>query len=91
MRFPFGKVHDLLTRRFDQIEEIWDRNPYDEVSVFALTIKEFMLDHQITLVDEGMMRFIEFKQEQTRSLSDVGLGAAGELSQELPHLATQLA
>jgi len=74
MRFPRVDVQNLLSERFEQVEVLWDQDPYNPVNAFALTIKEFMSDHQIQQVDEGIQRFVEFKQEQTQCLAAVGLG-----------------
>lgn len=79
MRFPRTEVYRLLSEQFEQVEIIWDNDPYDEVNAFALTIKEFMRDRQIQQVDEGVRCFVEFKLEQTRQLAAVGL-ANGEFS-----------
>jgi len=84
MRFPQAEVRQLLKERFDVVEVIWDHDPYDEVNTFALTIKEFMSDHAIENVDEGIQRFIEFKREQTQSLAKVGLGTSTDFSTRLP-------
>lgn len=94
MRFPQIEVERLLTERYEQIELIWDRDPYDEVNAIALTIKEFMRDHQIGEVDAGIRAFLAFKKEQSRALADVGLDAGGDFSARLPsspRLATQAA
>lgn len=75
MQFPQEDVRQLLKQDFEQIESIWDADPYNEVNVYALTIKEFMQTYEITDVDEGIDRFISFKAKQSNELSIVGLGS----------------
>lgn len=77
MHFPEAKVSRLLSERFDEIEAIWDRDPYDPVNACAVTIKEFMTTHRIAAVDEGVRRFVAFKEQQRHELAKVGLGAEG--------------
>lgn len=73
MRLPENEVRRLLTEAFDQLERLWDQNPYDVAIAYATTIKEFMADHQISDVGEGLTKFVAFKLEQVRALSGVGL------------------
>lgn len=91
MHFRQDDVRQLLMQHYDQIEIIWDREPYDEVNVYALTIKEFMQAHQISDVDQGIERFIAFKAEQSNELSIVGLGADEPQPSPSSRLASQSA
>lgn len=83
MRFPRVEVQRLLNEQFEHLEDLWDRDPYDEVKAIALTIKEFMGDRRITTVEQGIARYLKFKQDQSQRLADVGL-AGGDLSERLP-------
>jgi hypothetical protein len=76
MPFFKARVNRLLTEHFHQIEAIWDQDPYDPIKVYAVTIKEFMTAHQIDTVDEGVRKFLAFKERQQRKLTEVGLGGS---------------
>ncbi len=73
MEIKVVDVKQLLEEHFEHIEKIWDEDPYNEVHVFALTIKEFMLARGIDRVEEGIKQFIAFKNEQTEELTRLGL------------------
>jgi hypothetical protein len=78
MHFSEAKVSRLLTEHFDQIEAIWDQDPYDPVKVYAVTIKEFMTAHEIDAVDKGVRQFLAFKAQQQHKLTEVGLGSESD-------------
>ncbi len=73
MRFPESEVYGLLDKQFDQIEAIWEKDPYNEAVVYAFTIKEFMKDHAIRSPEEGIQSFKAFKLAQREELSTLGL------------------
>jgi len=79
MRLARTQVSQLLKGRFDEIEAIWDTDPYNEVLVLALTIKEFMLAHRLHEVEQGIDRYLDFKQQQQRELAPLGLGVSPAL------------
>ncbi len=85
MLFPESEVFGLLDRQFDQIEAIWEKDPYNEVAVYAFTIKEFMQDHRIRSPEEGIQSFKAFKIAQREELSTLGLDPhASELISSAP-------
>ena len=73
MRFLESDVYGLLDKQFDQIEALWEKDPYNEAVVYAFTIKEFMQDHQIRSLEEGIQSFKSFKLAQREELSTLGL------------------
>lgn len=74
MIFHEARVRRLLRQSLETLEQMWDENPYDEILVCAVTIKQFMADHDVADIDEGLRRFAAFKEEQSQKLADVGLG-----------------
>lgn len=74
MRFPEAEVEKLLQSQFDRIETLWEANPYQEILCWALVIKEYMSDHAIALVTEGMEAFKRFKAAQAEELGRLGFG-----------------
>ena len=84
MRFERTEVQRLLSEQLEQLETLWDQDPYNEVNAIALTIKEFMGDNQISGVEQGIQRFIDFKREQSRRLAAVGLANDGDFTGRLP-------
>jgi hypothetical protein len=75
MRFPEAEVKKLLQSQFDRIEALWEADPYQEILGWALVIKEYMRDHAIALVAEGIEAFKRFKAAQAEELSRLGFGA----------------
>jgi hypothetical protein len=68
------EIERLLLDAFDQIESLWDRDPYNGALAYALTVKEFMTDRHIQSVEEGLRSFAALKQIQTRMLAELGIG-----------------
>ena len=90
MQFRRPEVERLLTEQYERIEDLFQQSPYDEVRAYAVTIKEFMADHGVADVVEGIERFVAFKQDQTLRLAELGLGRS-EFSLPPPRLVHQAA
>ena len=75
-------LKQLLIHRYDDLEQLWDQEPYNELYVEAVTIKEFMQDHQIEDFEIGLLSFKNFKLRQSKILNSIGLHNADQNSQK---------
>ena len=61
-------VERLLRRRFEELEELFQRKPFSQEVGMAVTIKEFMQDHAIGSIEDGLDHFFAFKARQNALL-----------------------
>lgn len=72
MPFFEADVRQLLATSFEEIEQLWDRSPYDETLTYAAIIKEFMIHHAIRTPELGIEKFKAFKTKQLQELAALG-------------------
>lgn len=89
IRYAEADVRGLLRRTLAELETLFETSPYDETVAYAVTIKDFMIDHQIGNVEEGIARFWQFKQSQSESLARLGLASRRTGPLPSPRLASQ--
>jgi hypothetical protein len=89
IRYSENEVRRLLRQPQSELEMLQATSPYDEALAYALTIKDFMKDHGIAAVEEGLARFWQFKEGQAASLAAVGLASRRTGPLPSPRLASQ--
>ncbi len=89
IRYAELDVRRLLERHFAELDTLFETSPYDEAVAYAVTIKDYMLDHGIADAGVGIERFWQLKERQAAQLARLGLAARRTGPRPSPRLAAQ--
>lgn len=89
IRYAETEVRRLLRLQESELETLHETSPYDESLAYALTIRDYMKDHGIAGVEEGIASFWRFKEGQATTLAALGLASRRTGPLPSPRLASQ--